>query len=92
LDQPRRRDWVDDGGSGREGEETVLENVNYNLLETITIISRSLYRYETYAKDASDCGSCREIWRRIAETREKELEMLLRELKAHLQTGKLALK
>ena len=79
---------------GGEGEEAVLENVNYNLLETITIISRSLYRYETYAKDASasDCGSCREIWRKIAERRESELEMLLRELKAHLETGKLALK
>jgi len=81
-------------GLGGEGDEAVLENVNYNLLETITIISRSLYRYETYAKDASesDCGSCREIWRKIAATRESELEMLLRELKAHLETGKLSLK
>ena len=72
----------------------MLENVNYNLMETITIISRSLYRYETYAKDASaaDCRSCRDIWRKIAESRENELKMLLRELKAHVETGKLALK
>ena len=72
----------------------MLENVNYNLMETITIISRSLHRYETYAKDASesDCRSCREIWRKIAERRETELEMLLSELKAHMETGKLVLK
>jgi rubrerythrin len=71
----------------------MLENVNYNLMETITIISRSLHRYETYAKDASDsdCRSCKEIWRKIAERREMELKMLLRELKDHLDGGKLSL-
>ena len=72
----------------------MLENLNYNLMETITIISRSLHRYEDYAKDASDsdCRSCKEIWRKIAERRETELEMLLRELKAHVDGGKLSLK
>jgi hypothetical protein len=45
---------------GEEREGTMLENVNYNLMETITIISRSLHRYESYARDASesDCRSC----------------------------------
>ncbi len=30
----------------------MLKNVNYNLLETITIVSKSLYRYDTYIHDA----------------------------------------
>ncbi len=80
--------------SGGEKEGIMLENVNYNLMETITIISRSLHRYESYARDAaeSDCRSCREIWRKIAAQRETELEMLLSELGAHIETRKLALK
>lgn len=69
----------------------MLDNINYNLIETISIISKSLYRYETYFKDAADCNSCQEMWTKIKETREKELSMLLKELKAHIEAGKLSL-
>jgi hypothetical protein len=33
----------------------MLKNINYNLFETISIISRSLYRYDTYIMDAAEC-------------------------------------
>ena len=64
---------------------------NYNLMETITIISQGLHRYDNYMKDAhkADCRSCQEIWRKMMEQREKELAMLLRELKEHADMGKL---
>lgn len=70
----------------------MLSNVNYDLMETITIISKSLHRYENYVRDAkeADCRSCQEIWRRIAEQREKELQMLLEELRQHIKAGKLS--
>ena len=66
----------------------MLKNINYNLMETITIISKSLYRYDTYMKDASECDSCQEIWSYIRTNREKELRMILKELKAHVDSGK----
>lgn len=68
----------------------MLDNVNYDLMETITIISKSLYRYEAYAQDAkqADCRSCQEIWRKIAEHRQQELELLLTELREHINQGK----
>ncbi len=69
----------------------MLKNTNYNLLETITIISRSLYRYDTYMKDASECPSCENIWKKLKEGREKELAMLLKELKVHIDLGELSL-
>jgi len=69
----------------------MLDNINYNLIETISIISKSLYRYETYFKEAAGCNSCQEMWPKIKETREKELSMLLKELKAHIEAGKLSL-
>jgi hypothetical protein len=69
----------------------MLKNVNYNLLETITIVSRSLYRYETYLHDAENSKSSRELWTAIKTQREKELSMLLKELKNQIDSGMLAL-
>ncbi len=69
----------------------MLKNINYNLMETITIISKSLYRYDTYMKDASECEYCQEIWSEIRANRQKELRMILKELKAHVDSGKASL-
>ncbi|MGD9384049.1 MAG: hypothetical protein PVH55_08345 [Desulfobacterales bacterium] len=68
--------------------EPMLKNINYNLMETITIISKSLYRYDKYMEDASECESCQKIWSEIRANRQKELKMMLRELKAHVDEGK----
>lgn len=69
----------------------MLENINYNLIQTIAIISQSLYRYDIYIEDAAGCKSCQEMWAKFKRQREKELSMLLKELKAHLDAGKLSL-
>jgi len=69
----------------------MLDNMNYNLIENVSIISKSLYRYETYIKDASQCKSCQELWSKFEEQRKKELSMILKELKAHIDAGKLTL-
>ena len=64
----------------------MLKNVNYNLLETITIVSKSLYRYDTYIHDAENSKSSRELWTTFKAQREKELSMLLKELKNQIET------
>lgn len=70
----------------------MLSNLNYNLLETISIISRSLYRYDGYIKDAAGCPACQEIWSRFKAQREQELSALLQEFKAHIDRGKVEFK
>jgi hypothetical protein len=70
---------------------TMLKNVSYNLLETITIVSKSLYRYDTYLHDAENSKSSRELWTTFKAQREKELSMLLKELKDQIDSGMLAL-
>ncbi len=67
----------------------MLKNHDYNLIETITIISKSLYRYDQYMKDLDKekCESCRNIWTQFKEHREKELKMLTEELKNHVEMG-----
>jgi hypothetical protein len=69
----------------------MLKNTSYNLLETITIVSKSLYRYDTYIHDAENNKSSRELWTTFKAQREKELSMLLTELKNQIDSGMLAL-
>ena len=69
----------------------MLKNVSYNLLETITIVSKSLYRYDTYMHDAENSASSRDLWTNFKAQREKELKMLLRELKNQIDSGMLTL-
>lgn len=69
----------------------MLKNVSYNLLETITIVSKSLYRYDNYILDAANSGSSRELWAAFKVQREKELSMLLKELKNQIDSGMLIL-
>jgi hypothetical protein len=69
----------------------MLKNVSYNLLETITLVSKSLYRYDTYMLDATNSKSSQELWTTFKAQREKELSMLLKELKNQIDSGMLAL-
>jgi hypothetical protein len=62
----------------------MLKNIHYDLFETITIISQGLYRYNNYIKDAAECQACKDLWSKFREQREKELLMLLKELKSHI--------
>jgi len=67
----------------------MLQNHDYNLLETITIIARSIYRYGTYMKDLDrvKCETCRKLWQDFHEQRQKELAVLLTELRSHVESG-----
>ncbi len=42
-------------------------------------------------EDASKCKSCQITWQKLKEEREKELLMLLKELKIHIDLGELIL-
>ena len=76
----------------------MLKNLDYNLIETISIISKSLHRYDTYLNDLDErgpatggpsCESCKAIWQKLKVHREKELNMLVNELKQHVSAGNL---
>jgi hypothetical protein len=69
----------------------MLKNVSYNLIETITIVSKSLFRYDTYIHDAENSKSSQELWKVFKAQREKELAILLKELKNQVDSGMLTL-
>jgi Fe-S cluster biogenesis protein NfuA len=78
--------------------QSMLKNLDYNIIESISIISKSLHRYDTYLSDLDErgpatagpsCESCRAIWQTLKAQREKELNMLVEELKQHVAAGNL---
>lgn len=71
----------------------MLSNATYNLMETSTVISKGLHRYDTFKKDAKDCQACQQIWDFMRKSDEEQLHRLLPHLKEHMdreQAGKAA--
>ena len=69
----------------------MLKNVNYNLMEEITQISQSLYRYDRYIEDAKPtrggCSECSDVWTQLKQRHEEDLALLLAQLKQHVNDG-----
>jgi hypothetical protein len=62
----------------------MLTNATYNLMESASVISKGLYRYDTFIRDAAGCQQCEEIWNRLKRRDEEELAQLVSHLKQHL--------
>lgn len=72
----------------------MLKDLDYDIMETITILSKSLYRYDAYLEDAEKAKdeACRAMWTTFKANREKELSMLLSTLKDRVDSGMFELK
>jgi hypothetical protein len=62
----------------------MLNNTTYNLMETASVISKGLYRYGTFQKDAKDCQHCQQIWNEMKQADEQQLERIVGHLKEHI--------
>ena len=56
----------------------MLKNVSYNLLETITIVSKSLYRYDTYTLDAANSNPARNYGQSLKRNEKKNYRCSLK--------------
>jgi hypothetical protein len=68
----------------------MLNNATYNLMETITVLSKGLHRYDTFKKDSKDCQQCQQIWDFMRKADDEQLKRLTGHLKQHMdkeQTG-----
>jgi len=70
--------------------QTLISGIIHRYIEG-ELVSKSLYRYDTYILDAENSKSSRELWTAFKAQREKELSMLLKELKNQIDSGMLAL-
>ena len=63
----------------------MLDNYAYNLMSQIVEDHRSLWRMrDVYENDCGEVSGCREMWSKMAEDRERELDELVERLKAYL--------
>ena len=62
----------------------MLSNSTYNLMETASVISKSLYRYDTFKKDSGGCQPCQQIWDHMKHADEELLGKITAHLKQHM--------
>jgi hypothetical protein len=63
----------------------MLKNATYNLMETATVISKGLYRYDTFKKDAQGCQHCQQIWEQMQRSDEESLSQVVPHIHEHLK-------
>ncbi len=64
-----------------------IRNMNHNLLHSITTKSDSVWRYDRYIEDASNCDSCRRLWQQLQQEDIRHLQLLRDEIAKHVQQG-----
>jgi hypothetical protein len=63
----------------------MLKNPTYDLMETASVLSKGLHRYDTFRKDAAHCAQCQEIWTFMKQRDEEELKRIVEHLPYHFQ-------
>jgi hypothetical protein len=61
----------------------MLKDGTYDLMETASVLSKGLHRYDTFTKDARGCAECQAVWKYMKETDEQQLARLLQHLRQH---------
>jgi hypothetical protein len=62
----------------------MLKNATYDLMETITVLSKGLHRYDTFKNDSKDCQQCQQIWDVMRKADDEQLKRLTLHLKQHM--------
>ncbi len=68
----------------------MARDINDNIIEMMKSISENLDRCAAYLNDAETCDSCKMLWSKFRQQREKEIAMLLEEVKKHIDAGKIS--
>ncbi len=68
----------------------MARDINENIIEMMKTISENLDRCTAYINDADACDSCKMLWSKFRQQREKEIAMLLEEVKKHIDAGKIS--
>jgi hypothetical protein len=68
-----------------ERSADMLKNQTYDLMETASVLSKGLHRYDTFKKDAAHCPQCQEIWTYMKNRDEEELKRVVDHLAHHIQ-------
>ncbi len=64
-----------------------MKNQNHNLVHSLSATLDSAARYELYGQDAQEmgCESCEQLWSKLKNSDQEQLELLRQEIKNHVQ-------
>ncbi len=65
----------------------MLNNINYDMVEEIAELSKSIARMDTYIKDSRSCSECTQLWNDMKKRQESELQMVYSEFEKHVRKG-----
>lgn len=70
----------------------MLKDSTYDLMETATVISKGLHRYDTFKKDAQGCQQCQQIWDFMRKSDDEQLQRIVRHLTEHMEQESAAIR
>jgi len=70
----------------------MLKDSTYDLMETATVISKGLHRYDTFKRDSHGCQHCQQIWDHMRQADEELLQRIVRHLSEHMEKESAAIR
>lgn len=65
-----------------------VPNLQHNLIQELSELMDSSWRYENYYKnDASGCPRCQELWGRLEQRHNEDIQALKNEIAEHVKAG-----
>jgi hypothetical protein len=78
--------------TSRQEGVSMLKDSTYDLMETATVISKGLHRYDTFKKDAQGCQQCQQIWDFMRKSDDEQLQRIVRHLTEHMEQESAAIR
>ncbi len=63
----------------------MLTNHLYDILNELVVKSRDLYRLDRYIKDCGKCADCKNLWKELKKSEERQIAMLSKISKSHMK-------
>lgn len=65
-----------------------MSNLHHNLVQELSELMDSAWRYEHfYKKDAETCPRCQELWTKLEQRHNEDIEVLKEEIASHVKAG-----
>ncbi|KKW25095.1 MAG: hypothetical protein VE99_C0003G0020 [candidate division Kazan bacterium GW2011_GWC1_52_13] len=61
----------------------MVPNHHHNLIQQISELMDSVWRYDTYSGDAASCEACQALWVKLKERHNEDIAMLKKHLAEH---------
>ena len=66
----------------------MVSDSHHNLIQQLSVLMDSVWRYEKYYKqDAVDCEGCQDLWARMQERHQEDIDLLKDHIADHVKSG-----